>query len=57
MGGIGAEAHAAAAAGITIAEPFQFLDRPALRHPAGRRIWRPRSVFVIRGLRDGAAGG
>lgn len=47
MGGIGAETHAAAGAGITIAEPFQLLDRPVLRHPAGRWIWRPRSVFII----------
>ncbi len=56
MGRIGAETDAAAGAGITIAEPVQFLDGAALRDPAARRIWRRRPVFVIRGLRDGAAG-
>ena len=55
MGRIGAETHAAAGAGITVAEAVPFLDRAALRDPARRRIWRG-PVFVIRGLRDGAAG-
>jgi hypothetical protein len=55
MGRIGTKTDAAGGAGIPIAEPVQFLDREALRDPAARRIWGRLPVYVIGGLRDGAA--